>query len=228
MRAQPGQVRPNHATGAAGPSMNQQDDTHFYEPAKGHGLPHDPFNAIVGPRPIGWVSTQGQDGSVNLAPYSFFNAFNYTPPIIGFSSTGAKDSLRNARETGEFVWNLATRELAEAMNASCAPVPYGTDEFTLAGLEKAPSRLVAPPRVAASPVQFECKVSEIVQLKGYRGNPAQAWLVLGEVVAVHIRRSLLKEGIFDTFGAGVILRAGGPSAYAAIGPENRFDMRRPG
>ena len=114
------------------------------------------------------------------------------------------------------------------MNASCAPVPYGTDEFTLAGLEKAPSRLVAPPRVAASPVQFECKVSEIVQLKGYRGNPAQAWLVLGEVVAVHIRRSLLKEGIFDTFGAGVILRAGGPSAYAAIGPENRFDMRRPG
>ena len=85
-----------------------------------------------------------------------------------------------------------------------------------------------PPRVAASPVQFECKVSEIVQLKGYHGNPAQAWLVLGEVVAVHIRRSLLKEGIFDTFGAGVILRAGGPSAYAAIGPENRFDMRRPG
>ena len=135
------------------------DPIHFYEPAQGHGLPHDPFNAIVGPRPIGWVSTQGQDGSINLAPYSFFNAFCYTPPIIGFSSTGAKDSLRNARETGEFVWNLATRELAEAMNASCAPVPYGADEFALAGLEKAPSRLVAPPRVAATARRGTCSNS---------------------------------------------------------------------
>ena len=97
-------------------------DMHYYEPASGHGLPHDPFNAIVGPRPIGWVATKGQDGSANLAPYSFFNAFCYVPPIIGFSSTGAKDSLRNVRETGEFTWNLVTRELAEAMNASCAAV----------------------------------------------------------------------------------------------------------
>ena len=93
--------------------MTDVDDVHYYEPATGHGLPHDPFNAIVGPRPIGWVSTRGADGSVNLAPYSFFNAFNYTPPLLGFSSTTAKDSVRNARETGEFVWNLATRDLAE-------------------------------------------------------------------------------------------------------------------
>ena len=208
--------------------MPDSADRHFYEPSKGHGLPHDPFNAIVGPRPIGWVSTRGTDGSVNLAPYSFFNAFNYTPPIIGFSSTSAKDSLRNARETGEFVWNLTTRDLAERMNASCAAVPYGTNEFELAGLTPLPSRLVSVPRVAESPVHFECKVIEIIQLKSHTGVPAQGWLTLGEVVAVHIDKALLDDGIFDTFGAGIVLRAGGPSAYAAIGPETRFDMRRPG
>lgn len=209
--------------------MTQQNDAYyFYEPAAGHGLPHDPFNAIIGPRPIGWVSTRGQDSTLNLAPYSFFNAFNYTPPIIGFSSTAAKDSLRNARETGEFVWNLATRELAEQMNATSATAPYGRDEFTLAGLTPVPSRIVSVPRVLESPVNFECKVSDIVQLRSHEGVPAPAWLVLGEVVGAHIRRDLLKDGIFDTFGAGVILRAGGPSAYAEINPASRFDMRRPG
>jgi flavin reductase (DIM6/NTAB) family NADH-FMN oxidoreductase RutF len=207
--------------------MTGHDDTHFYEPANGHGLPHDPFNAIVAPRPIGWVSTRGEDGSVNLAPYSFFNAFNYTPPIIGFSSTGAKHSLRNARETGEFVWNLVTRELAEAMNETCATVGYGVDEFALGGLTPTPSRLVAVPRVAESPVNFECKVADIIQLKSHTGVAAQAWLVLGEVVAVHIRRDLLKDGVFDTFGARIVTRGGGPSAYAEIRPDSRFDMRRP-
>jgi flavin reductase (DIM6/NTAB) family NADH-FMN oxidoreductase RutF len=202
-------------------------EAHYYEPAKGHGLAHDPFNAIVGPRPIGWVSTQGKDGGVNLAPYSFFNAFNYHPPIIGFSSVGAKDSLRNVRETGEFVWNLSTKAFAEQMNASCAAVEYGVDEFGLAGLTKLPSRLVAPPRVGESPVHFECKVSDIVQLKGHTGTPADSWLVLGEVVAVHIDKALLKDGVFDTFNADIILRAGGPSAYARILPESRFDMHRP-
>ena len=200
---------------------------HFYEPAAGHGLAHDPFNAIVGPRPIGWVSTRGATGEINLAPYSFFNAFNYTPPIIGFASTGPKNSVRNVQETGEFVWNLATRKLAAQMNATSATVPYGVDEFELAGLEKAPSRLVAPPRVAASPVHFECKVADIVQLKSAAGVPASTWLVLGEVVGVHIDPALLKDGVFDTFGAEIILRAGGISAYAAIGPETRFDMVRP-
>lgn len=207
--------------------MTGQDDAHFYEPAKGHGLSHDPFNAIVAPRPIGWVSTRGEDGAVNLAPYSFFNAFNYTPPIIGFSSTGAKHSLRNARETGEFVWNLVTREIAEQMNETSATAPYEIDEFALAGLTPIPSRLVAPPRVAESPVNFECKVTDIVQMRSHTGVAAQAWLVLGEVVAVHISRRLLKEGVFDTFGARIVTRAGGPSAYAEIRPDSRFDMRRP-
>jgi flavin reductase (DIM6/NTAB) family NADH-FMN oxidoreductase RutF len=203
-------------------------ESYFYEPARGHGLKHDPFNAIVGPRPIGWVSTMGADGSVNLAPYSFFNGFNYHPPIIGFSSVGAKDSLRNVRERGEFVWNLVTRELGAAMNASSAPAPYGVDEFALAGLEKAPSRLVAPPRVAGAKVNFECKVADIVQLKSAAGVAVETWLVLGEVVGVHIAPELLKDGVFDTFGAGILLRAGGPSAYAEIRPESRLDMKRPG
>ena len=203
------------------------EDVHYYEPAHGHGLPHDPFNAIVGPRPIGWVSTRGADGSVNLAPYSFFNAFNYTPPIIGFSSTSAKDTLRNAQETGEFVWNLVTRELAEPMNATCVAAPYGTDEFALAGLTPVSSRLVNVPRVAESAVQFECKVADIIQLRGHAGDAVQAWLVLGEVVAVHIARRLLRDGIFDTFGAGVVLRSGGPTAYAEVGQSMRFDMSRP-
>jgi flavin reductase (DIM6/NTAB) family NADH-FMN oxidoreductase RutF len=201
---------------------------YYYEPAKGHGLPHDPFNAIVGPRPIGWVATRGANGSLNLAPYSFFNAFCYTPAIIGFSSTSAKDSLRNARETGEFVWNMTTRALAERMNQTSATAPYGTSEFDLAGLTPVASRLVSVPRVAESPVNFECKVAEIVQLKGHAGNLAQAWLVLGEVIAVHIDRRLLNNGIFDTFHADIVLRAGGPSGYARIAPESRFDMRRPG
>jgi flavin reductase (DIM6/NTAB) family NADH-FMN oxidoreductase RutF len=203
-------------------------DRHFYEPAQGHGLKHDPFNAIIAPRPIGWISTTGADGSVNLAPYSFFNAFNYHPPLIGFSSVTAKHTLRNAQETGEFVWNLATRRLAEQMNATCSPCAYGTDEFTLAGLTPVPSRLVAPPRVGESPVHFECKVSDIIHLKGYRGDPANTWLVIGEVIGVHIDPTLLRDGVFDTFGAGIIMRAGGPTAYAEIGPHDRFDLKRPG
>ena len=202
-------------------------DRHYYEPVKGHGLPHDPLNAIVGPRPIGWISTRGLGGVLNLAPYSFFNAFSYKPPIIGFSSTSAKDTLRNAQETGEFVWNLATRAMAEHMNATSATVSYETDEFALAGVTPAASTLVKPPRVAESPVNFECKVTEIVRLRDQHGESTQSWLVLGEVIAVHILRSLLKDGVFDTFGAGVILRAGGPSGYAAITPANRFDMTRP-
>ncbi len=207
--------------------MSDVQDMHSYEPSKGHGLPHDPFNSIIGPRPIGWVSTRGADGSLNLAPYSFFNGFNYTPPIIGFSSTSAKDSVRNCQETGEFVWNLTTRDLAARMNETCAAVPYDTNEFELGGLTPVPSQLVSVPRVAESPVHFECKVSQIVQLKGHAGNLTPAWLVLGEVVAVHIARHLLKDGLFDTFTAGIVLRAGGPSAYAEIRPESRFDLHRP-
>ena len=200
---------------------------HFYEPRQGHGLPHDPFNAIVGPRPIGWISSLSGAGIRNLAPYSFFNAFNYVPPIVGFASIGAKDTLRNVQEKGEFVWNLATRPLAEAMNASCAAVGPEVDEFALAGLTPAPSRLVAAPRVAESPVAFECKVTQIVQLQQASGETVPTWLVLGEVVGVHIAAASLKDGVYDTANAGHILRAGGPADYFSVGPEQLFQMHRP-
>jgi flavin reductase (DIM6/NTAB) family NADH-FMN oxidoreductase RutF len=200
---------------------------HSYEPRTGHGLSHDPFNAIVGPRPIGWISTRDEAGRDNLAPYSFFNAFNYVPPIIGFSSIGEKDTLRNARDTGEFVWNLATRTLAEAMNQTCAPAAPGVSEFDLAGLRRQPSRLVSPPRVLESPVAMECKVTQILQLQGADAVKVPTWLVLGEVVAVHIERSLIREGIYDTARAGHILRGGGPADYFTVGPEQLFQMVRP-
>ena len=202
-------------------------DIHTYEPRLGHGLPHDPFNAIVGPRPIGWISTQSATGALNLAPYSFFTAFNYVPPIVGFASIGAKDTLRNIEATGEFVWNLATHDLAEAMNQSCAAVPPEVSEFELAGLTPLASEKVRPPRVAESPVTFECRSTQIVQLQGIDGEKVPTWLVLGEVVAVHIAKALLKDGVYDTAGAGHILRGGGPADYFTVGPEQLFRMHRP-
>ncbi len=202
-------------------------DLHSYEPRHGHGLPHDPFNAIVGPRPIGWVATRSAEGGLNLAPYSFFNAFNYTPPIVGFSSTSEKDSLRNARATGEFVWNLVTRPLAEAMNASSAMVAPEVDEFQLAGLTPVASKLVMVPRVGESPVAFECRVTQIIQLQGADGQATPAWLTLGEVVAVHIARELLVDGVYDTAAAHPVLRGGGPADYFEITAATRFRMRRP-
>ena len=203
------------------------DDIHYYEPSKGHGLPHDPFNAMVGPRPIGWISSQDNAGNLNLAPYSFFNAFNYTPPIIGFASIGAKDSLRNIQETGEFGWNLATRPLAEQMNASCAAVGPEVSEFELTGLTPVASRNIKVPRVAESPVSFECKLTQIVQLHGVDGVLVPTWLVLGEVVGVYIARRLLKDGVYDTAAAEPILRGGGPADYFAVTPESNFKMFRP-
>ena len=203
------------------------DDIHYYEPSKGHGLPHDPFNAMVGPRPIGWISSQDSAGNLNLAPYSFFNAFNYTPPIIGFASIGAKDSLRNIQETGEFGWNLATRPLAEQMNASCAAVGPEVSEFELTGLTPVASRNIKVPRVAESPVSFEYKLTQIVQLHGVDGVLVPTWLVLGEVVGVYIAKRLLKDGVYDTAAAEPILRGGGPADYFAVTPENNFKMFRP-
>ena len=202
-------------------------DIHTYEPRLGHGLPHDPFNAIVGPRPTGWISTQSATGALNLAPYSFFTAFNYVPPIVGFASIGAKDTLRNIEATGEFVWNLATHDLADAMNQSCAAVPPEVSEFELAGLTPLASEKVRPPRVAESPVTFECRSTQIVQLQGIDGEKVPTWLVLGEVVAVHIAKALLKNGVYDTAGAGHILRGGGPADYFTVGPEQLFRMHRP-
>ncbi|MBB5192888.1 flavin reductase (DIM6/NTAB) family NADH-FMN oxidoreductase RutF [Silvimonas terrae] len=205
-----------------------QADSHFYEPKDGHGLAHDPFNAIVGPRPIGWISSRAANGTLNLAPYSFFNAFNYTPPIIGFASVGAKDTLANIQQTGEFCWNLATRELAEQMNQSCAAVPPEVNEFELAGLTAAPSKLVQVPRVAESPVSFECRVSQIIRLASAGGVETNTWLVLGEVVGVYIARHLLRDGVYDTAAASPVLRGGGPADYFEIKPEMLFRMYRPG
>jgi flavin reductase (DIM6/NTAB) family NADH-FMN oxidoreductase RutF len=201
--------------------------THFYEPRLGHGLPHDPFNAIVGPRPIGWISSHDAQGRLNLAPYSFFNAFNYTPPIVGFCSIGAKDTLHNVRQTGEFAWNLVTRPLAEPMNISCTAVPPEVDEFALAGLTPVASRVISVPRVAESPVSFECRVTQVIQLQGVDGTQVSSWLTLGEVVAVHIDKALLKDGIYDTAAARPILRGGGPADYFEVTPEQLFRMRRP-
>ena len=204
------------------------DEFHTYEPRLGHGLRHDPFNAIVGPRPIGWISTRSRAGALNLAPYSFFNAFNYVPPIVGFASIGRKDTLRNIEETGEFGWSLTTRALAEAMNQSCAAVPPEVDEFALAGLTPAPSRLIGAPCVRESPVHFECRCTQIVQLQGIDGQTVPTWLVLGEVVAVAIDKALLKDGVYDTAHAGHVVRGGGPADYFTIGPAQLFRMHRPG
>ncbi|MGC2778892.1 MAG: flavin reductase family protein [Bradyrhizobium sp.] len=204
-----------------------EQDLHFYEPKNGHGLKHDPFNAIVAPRPIGWISSRDADGHVNLAPYSFFNAFNYTPPIIGFSSTQWKDSVANIQDTGEFVWNLVTRDLATQMNATAAHVARDVDEFKLAGVTAVPGKFVNVPRVGESPVAFECKVTQIIQLQGADGTKAQAWLTLGEVVAVHIRKSLIKDGVYQTALAHPIVRAGRRGDYFEIMQDAMFEMNRP-
>ncbi len=201
---------------------------YFYEPGKGHGLAHDPFNAIVAPRPIGWVASNNHRGQLNLAPYSFFNAFNYRPPIIGFSSIGYKDSVRNIADTGCFVWNLATLPLAEAMNLTSSSVPAEVSEFELAGLTPAPCRLVDVPRVAESPVAFECRLSQLLQLQGADQQPVDTWMVFGEVVGVHIDPALLQDGVYDTTAAEPILRGGGPADYFTVGPAQRFRMHRPG
>ena len=202
---------------------------HYYEPVRGHGLQHNPFKAIVAPRPIGWISSLNPAGVANLAPYSFFNAFNDVPPIVGFSTTGQKkDTLRNVEQTGEFAFNLVTRTLAQAMNATAASVSPEVNEFELAGLTPAPSRIISAPRVAESPVSFECKCTEILQLKGADGVKTPAWLVLGEVVAVHIDKSLLRDGAYDTAAAGHLARGGGASDYFWVGQDTLLRMTRPG
>jgi flavin reductase (DIM6/NTAB) family NADH-FMN oxidoreductase RutF len=197
--------------------------THHYRPSEGHRLPHDPFNAIVGPRPIGWISSLDADGGRNLAPYSFFNAFNYTPPIVGFSSNGWKDSVANLQATGEFTWNLVTRDLLHAMNETATA--QSVDEWERCGLQPAESIDVAPPRVAASPVSFECVVTQVLRLQDRRGGEVDAWLTLGEVVGVHIDEAYLVDGTYDTAAADPVLRAGGPTAYFTLG--ERLDARRP-
>ncbi|RWB27513.1 MAG: flavin reductase family protein [Mesorhizobium sp.] len=196
----------------------------FYEPAKGHGLPHDPSKAIVAPRPIGWISTVSKAGKINLAPYSFFNAFSTRPFIVWFSSEGEKDSATFAEETGEFVANLVSRDLAEQMVRTAVDAPRGVTEFVYADLAMAPSRLVAPPRVAAAPAALECRVTEILRPKALDGTLTSAVVVAGEVVGVHIDDAFLNDGMFDIIKAGNVSRLGYMD-YASV--SEIFSMRRP-
>lgn len=196
----------------------------FYEPSKGHGLPHDPSKAIVAPRPIGWISTLNAAGEINLAPYSFFNAVSTRPFIVWFSSEGEKDSATFAQETGEFVANLVSRDLAEKMNRTSVSAPRGVNEFVYADLAMAPSRLVAPPRVAAAPAALECQVTEVFRPRGLDGTPTSAVVVAGEVVGVHIDDAFLKDGLFDITKAGNVARLGYMD-YASV--DEVFSMRRP-
>jgi flavin reductase (DIM6/NTAB) family NADH-FMN oxidoreductase RutF len=187
-------------------------------------FPHDPFKALVVPRPIGWISTVSARGELNLAPYSYFNAFSSNPPIVGFSSEGEKDSTAFAMESGEFVWSMATWELRDPMNASAASLPRGQSEFAHARLDTAASRLVKPPRVAASPAAFECRVTEMVRLKDLDGRDTGRRLVLGRVIGVHIDERFVKDGRVDSAAMRPIAR-GGYDEYAVV--ERVFSMPRP-
>jgi flavin reductase (DIM6/NTAB) family NADH-FMN oxidoreductase RutF len=192
----------------------------FYEPDKRDRdlLPHDPFKAFIAPRPIGWVSTVGPGGEINLAPYSYFNAVSDVPPTLMFSSAGPKDSATFAHSGGEFVWNMPTYALREQMNETARTVQRGVNEFERAGLTMAPSRLVAPPRVAESPVALECRVIEVVRLTT---NIA----VFGEVVGVHVDERFVVDGLFDLTAVRPIARCGYRGDYAVV--DSLFEMFRP-
>jgi flavin reductase (DIM6/NTAB) family NADH-FMN oxidoreductase RutF len=196
----------------------------FYEPRHGHGLPHDPFKAIVAPRPIGWISTVDAAGRANLAPYSFFNAVHSRPPMLAFTSETMKHSAANAIASGEFVFNLCTRPLFDAMNISSGALADEESEFDAAGLAAAPCRLVRAPRVAASPAALECRVAHSMRLHDAGGAPLEGWLVVGEVVGVHIDDAYLRDGRFDTAAARPVARCGYRD-YAAV--TEVFEALRP-
>jgi flavin reductase (DIM6/NTAB) family NADH-FMN oxidoreductase RutF len=199
----------------------------FYEPERRDPniLPHDPFKALVAPRPIGWISTMNPDGEINLAPYSFFNAVAESPPMLAFSSRGAKHSSTFADEMREFVWNLVTYELREAMNETSAPLPRGMSEFDRAGLEMAPSRVVGPPRVAASRCAMECKVVHHLELRDLTGATFDQHLVIGQVVGVHLDETTIAQSGVETASLRPVARCGGPADYTVV--EQIFQMVRP-
>jgi flavin reductase (DIM6/NTAB) family NADH-FMN oxidoreductase RutF len=199
----------------------------FYEPGEhgSAGLAHDPFKALVAPRPIGWVSTMAADGSVNLAPYSFFNAIGETPPMLAFSSRGAKDSATFAGEIREFVWNLVTFELRQQMNETSAPLPRGHSEFGRAGLAMAASERVAPPRVASARCAMECKVVQKLELRDIEGRGTDQHLVIGQVVGVHLDQTAIVDSVVDTELLRPVARLGGPADYTVV--EHVFTMARP-
>ena len=199
----------------------------FYETRDHHGLPHDPFKSLVLPRPIGWISTRDREGRINLAPYSFFNAVASDPPIVMFAANGhhpdggIKDSARNAEDTGEFVANLATWDLRDAMNASSAHLARGVDEFEVAGLTAAPCRLVGAPRVLESPVSLECRTLQIVELPGGKERNR---VVFGQVAGIHIDDAVLRDGIVDVERMRPIARLGYHD-YTVV--ERIFSLARP-
>ncbi len=199
----------------------------FYRPEDGHGLPHNPFNAIVTPRPIGWISTRGADGSENLAPYSFFNAVAYVPPQVMFASTSAKedrgdtkDSVANIRDTGVFCVNIVEYAMRDAMNQTSGPWEKETDEFALAGIDRAACETIACSRVAGAPASLECKLTRIVKLAGEAN-----FAVFGEVTGVHMRDDCLKDGIFDVLSFNPLTRMGYRD-YSVI--RETFSLKRPG
>ncbi len=173
-----------------------------------HGLAHDPFKAIVSPRPIGWIGSTGKDGSINLAPYSFFNAISDRPKLVMFSSAGRKHSQRNAAETGEFTCNFVSRNLVEKMNISSAAVPYGVDEFALSGLTARRGELVDAPYVAEAFAVLECKVTEIIEPKSLSGEPSENVMVFGQVVGIHIDEAIVRDGRLDMALARPVARMG--------------------
>ena len=197
----------------------------FYETAKNdHGLPYNPFKAIVAPRPIGWITSMSSRGEINLAPYSFFNAISDRPPIVLFSSEGLKDSPAFVEETKEFVCNLATFELRNVMNDTSGDYPRGVNEMKECGITPAPSRLVRPPRVAASPCALECKLLRIVHLDDLDGRPSNRYVAFGQVVGVHIDDRFISNGRLDTAAMRPIARCG-YSDYAVV--NEVFAMTRP-
>jgi flavin reductase (DIM6/NTAB) family NADH-FMN oxidoreductase RutF len=196
----------------------------FYRANKAHGLPFDPFKAIVTPRPIGWIGTLNAEGLPNLAPYSFFSAVSSSPNMIGFSSEGLKHSALNARDRGEFTFSLVTHDLAEAMNATSAPLAEGADEFAAAGIERGESVVIASPFVKSSPAALECKTLAFMELKDLDGRPVNHFFVLGQVVCVHIRDEFIVDGRFNTAKARPISRLGYRD-YATV--EAVWQMTRP-
>ena len=199
----------------------------FYDTRKNdHGLPHDPFKAIVAPRPIGWITSMSAKGEINLAPYSYFNGASSRPPLIMFSSEGRKDSLTFVEETKEFVCNLAVFDLRDAMNKTSAPFDRGFNEMAHAGLEAAPSRLVRPPRVAASPCALECVWLKTVALADLEGRPLDNHIVIGQVIGIHIDDRFIRDGLLDTAAMRPIARAGYHEYFVAT-PETRFALKRP-
>jgi flavin reductase (DIM6/NTAB) family NADH-FMN oxidoreductase RutF len=198
----------------------------FYDPAvKPRALPHDPFKAIVAPRPIGWISTVNPQGAINLAPYSFFNGVASRPSVVMVSSEGYKDTVRNIEATKEFVCNLATWDLREAMNKSSGNYPPDVDEMALSGLTPAKSHHVKPPRVAEAPCALECKLLKVVRLDDLDGKPLDNHIVFGQVVGIHVEDRFIKNGIVDTAAMQPIARCGYRGDYARV--DTLFEMFRP-